>query len=115
MESKHTLSSWEEELSYFPGMENSSNKENSPERQLIAAILIRAICDAYGGNICQQHIVREAKKWLFAKRPKRNEDILPFSFHWVTEMLELDPIAIQKMLENATPEELKSKIIIFRS
>jgi hypothetical protein len=116
MDSKTSLSfsSWEEELSIFPGMESGAlvNREQSPERQLVAATLIRAICDAFGGNVCQQHIVREAKKWLFSKKKKEE---LPFSFFWVTEILDIDGLALQEILRESQPDKLKSIVEVLRS
>ena len=43
-----------------------------PERNLLAAVLARAICDAFGTAHCERHVVRSARQWLFGKlTPKK--------------------------------------------
>ena len=83
-----------------------------PERNLLAAVLARAICDAFGTAHCERHIVRSARQWLFGKlTPKR-----PFSFAWVAQHLDLDPVALQESLrgyENK-PEEIQERLVFLR-
>ena len=82
------------------------------ERNLLAAVLARAICDAFGTAHCERHIVRSARQWLFGKlTPKK-----PFSFAWVALHLDLDPIALQESLrtyEN-NPEEIQERLTLLK-
>jgi hypothetical protein len=83
-----------------------------PERNLLAAVLARAICDAFGTAHCERHVVRSARQWLFGKlTPKR-----PFSFAWVALHLDLDPFSLQQSLrgyEN-NPEEIQERLSLLR-
>ncbi len=82
------------------------------ERNLLAAVLARAICDAFGTAHCERHIVRSARQWLFGKlTPKRS-----FSFAWVALHLDLDPISLQDSLrgyEN-NPEEIQERLTLLK-
>ena len=83
-----------------------------PERNLLAAVLARAICDAFGTAHCERHIVRSARQWLFGKMtPKK-----PFSFAWVALHLDLDPISLQDSLRNyeGNPEEIQERLTLLR-
>ncbi|NMC62054.1 MAG: hypothetical protein GYA55_02695 [SAR324 cluster bacterium] len=83
-----------------------------PERNLLAAVLARAICDAFGTAHCERHIVRSARQWLFGKlTPKR-----PFSFAWVALHLDLDPLALQESLRTyeGNPEEIQDRLTLLR-
>ena len=83
-----------------------------PERNLLAAVLARAICDAFGSAHCERHIVRSARQWLFGKlTPKR-----PFSFAWVAIHLDLEPVSLQESLrgyEN-NPAEIQDRLTLLR-
>ena len=82
------------------------------ERNLLAAVLARAICDAFGTAHCERHIVRSARQWLFGKlTPKR-----PFSFAWVALHLDLDPLSLQASLRTyeKSPEELQERLTLLR-
>lgn len=83
-----------------------------PERNLLAAVLARAICDAFGTAHCERHVVRSARQWLFGKlTPKRS-----FSFAWVALHLDLEPEALQETLrtyEN-NPEEIQDRLTLLR-
>jgi len=65
-----------------------------PERNLLAAVLARAICDAFGSAQCDRHEVRSARQWLFGQLTPK----LPFSFAWVALHLDLEPVSLQEML-----------------
>ena len=92
--------------------ENEVNSPVKPERNLLAAVLARAICDAFGTAHCERHIVRSARQWLFGKlTPKK-----PFSFAWVAIHLDLDPIALQDSLRTyeSNPEEIQDRLTLLR-
>ncbi len=83
-----------------------------PERNLLAAVLARAICDAFGTAHCERHIVRSARQWLFGKlTPKK-----PFSFAWVALHLDLDPISLQESLRGyeSNPEDIQDRLALLR-
>lgn len=82
------------------------------ERNLLAAVLSRAICDAFGTAHCERHIVRSARQWLFGKlTPKR-----PFSFAWVALHLDLEPLSLQDSLRGyeKNPEEFQERLTLLR-
>lgn len=82
------------------------------ERNLLAAVLSRAICDAFGTAHCERHVVRSARQWLFGKLlPKQ-----PFSFSWVATHLDLDPNALQDFLRNyeGDPDGLQERLALLR-
>lgn len=83
-----------------------------PERNLLAAVLARAICDAFGTAHCDRHEIRSARQWLFGQlTPKR-----PFSFAWVCLHLDLDPISLQESLRTyeGKPEEIQERLNLLR-
>jgi hypothetical protein len=83
-----------------------------PERNLLAAVLARAICDAFGTAHCERHIVRSARQWLFGTlMPKQS-----FSFSWVATHLDLDPVALQETLRNyeGNPEGIQERLALLR-
>ncbi len=101
------------------GRFNSDNDEGQesqsavkPERNLLAAVLSRAICDAFGTAHCERHIVRSARQWLFGKlKPKK-----AFSFAWVCLHLDLDPIELQQTLRSyeKNPENVQERLALLR-
>lgn len=82
------------------------------ERSLLAAVMARAICDAFGTAQCEKHIIRAARRWLFQEpTPKR-----PFSFAWTAIYLDLDPDGLQKeLLDIQARGEMPERIAILRS
>ncbi|MCC6933443.1 MAG: hypothetical protein IT292_09345 [Deltaproteobacteria bacterium] len=91
---------------------STASKGIKPERNLLAAVLARAICDAFGSAQCDRHVVRSARQWLFGPlTPTR-----AFSFAWVTQHLDLDPAALQVTLKNyeQTPEILQERLSLLR-
>lgn len=83
-----------------------------PERNLLAAVLARAICDAFGTAHCERHIVRSARQWIFGKlTPKK-----AFSFAWVALHLDLEPGPLQDSLRSyeGNPEEIQERLTLLR-
>jgi hypothetical protein len=92
--------------------DNDSSSPVKPERNLLAAVLARAICDAFGTAHCERHVVRSARQWLFGKlTPKK-----PFSFAWVALHLDLDPIALQDTLRGyeGNPDAIQERLALLR-
>jgi len=90
----------------------ASSRSVKPERNLLAAVLARAICDAFGSAQCDRHVVRSARQWLFgALTPTR-----AFSFAWVAQHLDLDPIALQHTLKSyeSSPDVLNERLNLLR-
>ena len=91
---------------------SASAREVKPERNLLAAVLARAICDAFGSAQCDRHVVRSARQWLFgALTPTR-----AFSFAWVAQHLDLEPLALQQSLKNyeGDPQLLEERLNLLR-
>ena len=82
------------------------------ERNLLAAVLARAICDAFGTAHCERHVVRSARQWLFGKMTPK----VPFSFAWVAMHLDLDPVELQKTLRQYEdfPEDIQVRLALLR-
>ncbi|MBP9837773.1 MAG: hypothetical protein KBC84_03580 [Proteobacteria bacterium] len=90
----------------------SSSRSVKPERNLLAAVLARAICDAFGSAQCDRHVVRSARQWLFgALDPTR-----AFSFAWVAQNLDLDPVALQGTMKSyeGDPDMLQERLNLLR-
>lgn len=83
-----------------------------PERNLLAAVLARAICDAFGSAQCDRHVVRSARQWLFGPlQPTR-----VFSFAWVAQHLDLNPGTLQHTLRGyeSNPDMLQERLSLLR-
>lgn len=92
--------------------DNEAISPVKPERNLLAAVLARAICDAFGTAHCERHIVRSARQWLFGRlTPKK-----PFSFAWVALHLDLDPISLQDSLRSyeTNPGDIQERLTLLR-
>ena len=76
--------------------EKQSRSQVKPERNLLAAVLARAICDAFGTTHCERHIVRSARRWIFGKLTPKEA----FSFAWVALHLDLEPVELQNNLRD---------------
>ena len=95
------------------GDEDGENQSPvKPERNLLAAVLARAICDAFGTAHCERHVVRSARQWLFGKLTPKE----PFSFAWVALHLDLDPASLQQNLRSYedAPEEIQERLTLLR-
>jgi hypothetical protein len=62
------------------------NETGSPERNLLVAILTRAILD-FVGNEAKE--IEAAEDWIF-EEPERSGAINPYSFRWICQHLDLD-------------------------
>lgn len=83
------------------------------ERNLLAAVLARAICDAFGVAQTEAHIRRSAKHWLFCKLLPRK----PFSFAWIAAQLDLNALTLQEQLraQSQDPLLIAEKLAILKS
>lgn len=77
-----------------------SNTTNDPERNLVAAVLIRALVDAATvSNVREEYnIACQAKRWLSAKCDS------PFPFLWCCEVLNVDPEQVLKVVDRIKDE-----------
>ncbi|MCC6220405.1 MAG: hypothetical protein IT291_04095 [Deltaproteobacteria bacterium] len=92
--------------------ESSVSFSIKPERNLLAAVLARAICDAFGSAQCDRHVVRSARQWLFGKlTPTR-----AFSFAWVAQHLDLEPSTLQVTLRgyDTNPTMIQERLSLLR-
>jgi len=80
------------------------NMTGSPERRLLLAILERAILD-YVGNDPRE--IDEAEQWLFDGSGSHATQ--QFSFAWVCEQLDLDPVKIAEKIR-AMPRRGNRKV-----
>jgi hypothetical protein len=98
---------------YSEGLEEADETAAvKPERNLLAAVLSRAICDAFGTAHCERHIVRSARQWIFGKLTPNK----PFSFAWVANNLDLNPVTLQESLrgyEN-NPEDIQDRLALLK-
>ncbi|MDR2337800.1 MAG: hypothetical protein LBE20_04020 [Deltaproteobacteria bacterium] len=87
-------------------------KNIKPERNLLSAVLSRAILDAFGSAQCDKHIVRSARQWLFGPLTP----LKAFSFAWVSKHLDLDPITLQASLKSfeQDPDTLQERLSLLR-
>lgn len=69
------------------------NLTGTPERNLLMAVLERAILD-YVGNTAKD--VENAKEWIFDKQEQPYSE---FSFPWVCHHLDLEPERIASLIE----------------
>lgn len=83
------------------------NLRGTPERNLVLAILERAILDYVGNN---EKEVRRAEAWLFTTNEDYDENqIEDFSFEWVCHQLDLEPKKIAKIIRDM-PKRGKSRV-----
>jgi hypothetical protein len=75
-------------------LEDEEQKTGLPERNLMAAILERALIDAIGQSLeLRASLKRQARLWI----NERFEVLAPcWSFEWICEQLDLDPELVRK-------------------
>ena len=74
--------------------DRTSNQQTTPEYQLLAAILERAVLDLRGIDFTKGDEARTALAWISS-----NEINQPFTFLWVCQELNLDPGMIRKLAQ----------------
>ena len=79
-------------LEYVAQREFRSGFLGIPERDLLIAVLERAIAD-YGCD--DPELQAEAVEWFFCEE----DDMAPFSFRWVSTNLNLQPTSLRKNIE----------------
>lgn len=79
------------EIAYTTPTSYEYNPKGSPERNLLMAMLERAILDYVGNNSSE---INAAKDWIFSK------DKEEYSFIWLCMELDLDPDSIAKIIKN---------------
>ena len=97
---------------FLPEDEAEASSPVKPERNLLAAVLARAICDAFGTAHCERHVVRSARQWLFGKLTAK----VPFSFAWVALHLDLEPSSLQASLKDyeGDPDAIQERLTLLR-
>lgn len=93
--------------SYLTSSPKELNRQVNGERQLIAAMIERAIADALPVTRMLQHEKRDALNWI-SKKLESNPRI--FSFQWACQALDLDP----KALKDAILEKHKRNEVFYR-
>lgn len=73
-----------------------SSKEGKPERNLLAAIMGRAILDLCGETAVSSKTVASARMWIY--EPLNYDEA--FSFGWVSLNLNLDPLTIRHQISS---------------
>lgn len=73
---------------------------NDPERNLIAAIIIRALVDASINLPVREeyNLAVQARRWF------RSNDDTPFSFLWCCQMLSIEATQVLKLVSRAKDE-----------
>jgi len=67
-----------------------TEKLKSPERNLLAAVLDRAIADLCNGTTDSEGFKGDARRWIYSSNKNEN------SFLWICHNLELDPHVVRK-------------------
>jgi hypothetical protein len=100
--------------SFYSDSDDDSDVQSpvKSERNLLAAVLARAICDAFGTAQCERHIVRNARQWLFGKLDPKEA----FSFCWISNHLDIDAVALQNSLRNyeTNPEDIQERLSLLK-
>lgn len=103
-------------IRYLLDQADAVDRVGSPERNLLAEILIRAITDYMGWSADVQRHVSDARAWLCIDRnfPKKIE---PFSFMWICEHLDLSHEMVRRRIleESQKPRSESSMIHVIHS
>lgn len=81
---------------YYGNADTSNSQVCKAERNLLAAIMGRAILDLLGDAAIDRLVVANARAWLYD--PLDFE--AAFSFGWVSRTLNIDPIIIRNQISN---------------
>jgi hypothetical protein len=76
----------------FSGDEFTGDRPRTPEHNLLAEIVVRAILDYAGPARTATHHFRSARRFFYSRRTE------PFSFIWISEHLSDDPVAYRTWL-----------------
>lgn len=82
-------------LPFHDSVEEHRFHEHEPERRLCAAILIQAWKDAKHSTskpFKRSHLTRRARFYI------ASDDTEPFSFVWICQVLDIDPVAARESL-----------------
>lgn len=75
-------------------VDNAAAQHGTPEYQLLAAVLERAILDLRGIDITQTAEARDAFAWI-----NNSASEAPFTFLWVCQELNLDPAQARRLAQ----------------
>lgn len=80
----------------LPHIEADTNHPTSAERDLLSAILMRAIADVVGDATLTKSEITKARRWMFLhKKMPSDLESIPFTFPWICLELGLDPNKIR--------------------
>ena len=74
---------------------DAPNEKGTPERNLLMAILERAILDFVGNDVKE---MEDAEEWFFTDLDDPPLD--EFSFPWLCQQLDLDPVFVADTVKN---------------
>lgn len=86
------------------------NQSKNPERDLLAAVIKRALFDYFGGDKDEREM---AKDWLFDQNAAFDRELtaeaqLPaFSFKWICFQLDINPDLFLKRIQDLHPRGVK--------
>ena len=90
-------------LNFESPLNSTPNQTGSPERNLMMAILERAILDFVGNRPSD---IKSAEDWIFSDAQEPQEE---FSFAWVCSELDLDPKSIAAAIK-AMPKRGNNRV-----
>lgn len=88
--------------SLLPEIETDDEQPHNPERNLVVAVIRRAISDLAGNK----NERKDARIWLFHGKSKR----IPFSFRWCCRELDWNVNAIRRALKSTEPKEIRRRL-----
>lgn len=90
-------------LNFESPLNSTPNHTGSPERNLMMAVLERAILDFVGNNPAD---IKSAETWIFAENEEPQQE---FSFTWVCSELDIDPKRIAEAIK-AMPKRGNNRV-----